>query len=98
VTKVFKNLKVLDGCMTAGLSPKGDNHKFDFVQTSKGTAKTVTMCSLKTEYRDQNLKYNVKTSEVAKPICKNQFWLLKQQAIKKAVNIFIIPELTTLCK
>jgi hypothetical protein len=50
----------------------------------QGLAKGKAMCSLKTEYRDQNLKYNVKTSEVAKPICKNQFWLLKQQqAIKK---------------
>jgi hypothetical protein len=43
------------------------------MHTPKGSPKGETMRSLKTEYRNQNLKYNVKTSEVAKT--KIQFWL-----------------------
>ena len=59
-----------------------------------------TVCSLKTEYRDQNLKYSkltdinmklveVKTSEVARRF--EQISLVIKQAIVN--NIFIIPDI-----
>jgi hypothetical protein len=60
---------VLDDCMTVRWSVNHcDHHKFGEDKLARALLTAKTMCSLKTEYRDQNLKYNVKTSEVAKLI------------------------------